>query len=167
MGVLALLAFALTAGVGVYLLVTSTRPGAGAAAEDEPAPAPAARSPQPDDRHRFDPPSLTAAKAAPIPGGRALAEFAHPLLGISAAACFFGYILTRNHAVAVIALGVCVAAVAAGVTWATVNARAARRAATSAAPDPHAMAFTPRLLLLHGAGAAVAIVLSALIAARL
>ena len=65
-----------------------------------------------------------------------------------------------------IALGVGLGTVAAGVSWATVNARAAKRAASGGARDPNALKFTPRALLLHGAGAALTILLAALIAAR-
>jgi len=188
MAIVALVLWTFTVAAGVYLLITSTRPAGERAAHDEPlvaqatalveagtaaevgtafAPGGAARpaAPAKPDRNRFDPPSLARAKSEPMPGLRALAEFGHPLLGITGFGIFIGYVLTRDWFLGVIALGVGLGTVAAGVSWATANARAAKRAA-SGARDPHAMKFTPRLLLLHGAGAALTILLAALIAAR-
>jgi hypothetical protein len=97
-----------------------------------------------------------------MPGLRALGEFLHPLLAITGFGLFVGYIFTRTWIFAAIALGVGACTVAAGVSWAVINARAARREP----PDAYAMTFTPRLLLLHGAGAATVILLAALIVAR-
>lgn len=166
MAIVALVVWTLTVGAGVYLLVTSTRPGAAVPPESAEAPAPAtvgagdpAARPA---RDRFDPPSLARAKAEPMPGLRALGEFIHPLLGITGFGLFIGYVLTRAWILGAIALGIGVAAVAAGLSWAYVNARTARRESR----DEYAMAFTPRLLLLHGLGAAVTILLAALIVAR-
>jgi len=113
-------------------------------------------------RNKFDPPSLARAKAESIPGGRALAEFLHPMLGIIGFGLFVGYVMSRAWILGVIALGIGVGAVAAGLTWAIVNMRAARRQP----PDPHAMSFSPRVLAIHATGAAVTILLAALIVAR-
>jgi hypothetical protein len=113
-------------------------------------------------RNKFDPPSLARAKAESIPGGRALAEFLHPMLGITGFGLFLGYAMSRAWILGAIALGIGVGAVAAGLTWAFVNARAARRQP----PDPHAMSFSPRLLAAHVAGAGITILLAALIVAR-
>jgi hypothetical protein len=113
-------------------------------------------------RNKFDPPSLTRAKAEPIPGGRALAEFLHPMLGITGFGLFLAYVMSRAWILGAIALGIGVGAAAAGLTWAFVNARAARRQP----PDPHAMSLSPRLLAFHAAGAAITILLAALIVAK-
>jgi hypothetical protein len=189
MAIVALVVWLFTVAAGVYLLVTSTRPGAGDDA-DAPAPQPvpagfavieptadpapggvaepaaagvkAPADPKTIARTRFDPPSLTRAKAEPIPGGRALAEFSHPLLGLVGFGLFVGYVMTRAWILGAIALGAGAGAVTAGLLWAVVNVRASRQDP----PSRHAMSFTPRLLLLHGAGAAITILLAALIVAR-
>jgi hypothetical protein len=113
-------------------------------------------------RNKFDPPSLARAKAEPIPGGRALAEFLHPMLGITGFGLFMAYVMSRAWILGAIALGIGIGAVAAGLTWAFVNVRAARRQPA----DPHAMSFSPRLLAFHVTGAAVTILLAALIVAK-
>ena len=113
-------------------------------------------------RNKFDPPSLARAKAESIPGGRALAEFLHPMLGITGFGLFLGYVFSRAWILGAIALGIGVGAVAAGLTWAAFNARAARRQPA----DPYAMSFSPRLLAIHVTGAAVTILLAALIVAK-
>src|SRR5215470_5538231 len=143
MAIVALVLWTLTVGAGVYLLITSTRPASERAADDEPSVAepsvagaialveagtaaevgtafapggaapPRGRSkeaaPAKPDRNRFDPPSLARAKS----------EFAHPLLGITGFGIFIGYVLTRDWFLGVIALGVGLGTVAAGVSWAT------------------------------------------------
>jgi hypothetical protein len=161
MTIVGLLVWACTVAAGVYLLVSSTRPGAESAAPPVP-PAPASTPPSAAARNRFDPPSLARAKSEPIPGLRALGEFIHPLLGITGLGLFVGYVLVRTWILGAMALGIGIGAVAAGLSWAVINARAARREV----PDRYAMSFPPRLLLLHGLGAAVTILLAALIVAR-
>jgi hypothetical protein len=172
MAIVALVVWTCTVAAGVYLLVSSTRPGAESPTPPvSPVPvavppdAPTAAAPPAStatDRTRFDPPSLARAKAEPIPGLRAFGEFIHPLLGIIGFGLFVGYALTRTWILGAIALGVGIGTVAAGASWAVVNARAARREV----PDRYAMSVPPRLLLLHGVGAAVTILLAALIVAR-
>jgi hypothetical protein len=161
-----------TVAAGVWLLATSTR--------ERPAPVPdnlvpensvraerraatPAASPTPTPaaataKDRFDPPSLRAAKTEPIPGLRALAEFMHPALAVTGFAFWLLYTLTRDMIFAAIALGVMLGAIAAGVSWATVNARAGRRG------DRYAMSFSPRVLAFHVAGAALTLLVAALIA---
>jgi hypothetical protein len=160
MAILGLAVWTLTVAAGVCLLVTSTR--AAPKGPAAPVPATAAGTDARPGKTRFDPPSLARAKAEPLPGLRALGEFLHPLLGITGFGLFFGYVLSRAAIIGAIALGVGIGAVAAGLSWAAINVRAARREP----PDKHAMTFTPRLLILHGAGAAVTILLAALIVAR-
>jgi hypothetical protein len=113
-------------------------------------------------RNKFDPPSLARAKAESIPGGRALAEFMHPMLGITGFGLFLGYVMSRYWLLGAIALGFGIGAVAAGLTWAAVNIRGARRQP----PDPNAMSFSPRLLLFHATGAAITILVAILIVAK-
>jgi hypothetical protein len=138
--------------------------GPGQLPDDEPARLRSGRPADPKtiNRNKFDPPSLARAKAESIPGGRALAEFLHPMLGITGFGLFVGYVMSRDWIMGAIALGIGAGAVAAGLTWAVVNVRAARRQPV----DPHAMSFSPRLLALHAAGAAITILLAALIVAR-
>jgi hypothetical protein len=163
MAIVGLVVWALTVAAGTYLLITSTRTAPKAREEPAPPVPVAARGAgaRPD-KNRFDPPSLARAKAEPLPGLRALGEFLHPLLGITGFGLFVGYVLIRAWIIGAIALGVGLGAVAAGLTWAVINYRAARREPA----DENALTFTPRVLILHGAGAAVTILIAALIVAR-
>ena len=175
MAIAALLIWMCTAAVGAYLLTSRARPaddGVEAepahAPQPEPVTAPAAAAPaqqaaHPKDRRpkdRFDPPSLVRAKSQPIPGGRALAEFAHPALAIIGLAFWILYVLSRDRVFAAIGLGVVLGAICAGLSWFTVNHRDVRKGQRSA------LALSPRLLILHGTGAALTLLFAALIVAR-
>jgi hypothetical protein len=173
----ALVLWMCTAAVGGYLLASSTRTGVGDPAPGEKAPAP---EPVPEPaavpaapvraKDRFDPPSLARAKSEPLPGMRALAEFAHPALAIIGLGTWLAYVLSRDRLFAAIGLGILLGAICAGLTWALANARAAKRppgtGPDAAARHPAALTFPPRLLILHGLGAALTLLLTALIAAR-
>jgi hypothetical protein len=112
-------------------------------------------------RDRFDPPSLTAAKRAPmVPGARALLEFAHPALAITGLAFWLGFTLVHNRALGWIAFGLVTATVCLGLTWFTANFRTARRRERGE-PAP---SFGIRLVVLHGGAAAVTFALAALTA---
>jgi hypothetical protein len=112
-------------------------------------------------RHRFDPPSLTAARQTPmVPGLRSLLEFSHPALAITGLAFWLGFTLVHNRALGWIAFGLVTATVCLGLTWFTANARAARRRDR----DEPAPSFGIRLVVLHGGAAAVTFVLAALTA---
>jgi hypothetical protein len=112
-------------------------------------------------RNRFDPPSLTAARQAPmVPGLRSLLEFAHPALAITGLAFWLGFTLVHNRALGWIAFGLVTATVCLGLTWFAANTRAAR----SRDRDERAPSFGIRLVVLHGGGAAVTFVLAALTA---
>lgn len=157
MAIAALALWMLTVAVGVYLLVTSTRPeeaGTGAAPA-EPVAAASRKK-----RDLYAPPSLRAARSEPIPGMRALGEFTHPALALTGFAFWLLYTLTRDRIFGAIALGVMLGAIAAGVSWALSNGRAARRA------DGDALRFSGRVLAFHVAGAALTLLLAALITAR-
>jgi hypothetical protein len=114
-------------------------------------------------RDRFDPPSLTAAKNAPVvPGLRALLEFAHPASAIVGLGFWLGFTLVHNRALGWIAFGLVTVTVCLGLTWYAANARAARRKGSpEGEPAP---SFSTRLVILHGSAAAVTFVLAALAA---
>ena len=114
-------------------------------------------------RDRFDPPSLTAAKNAPVlPGLRSLLEFAHPASAIVGLGFWLGFTLVHNRVFGWIAFGLVTATVCLGLTWYTANARAARgKGAPAGEPAP---SFSTRLVILHGSAAAVTFVLAGLAA---
>jgi hypothetical protein len=196
----ALAIWTLTVAAGVYLLLTSTRSDNTAPAPAEPVTVPsAAPSASPRaaakpvrDRDRFDPPSLARAKSEPMPGLRAIAEFAHPALAVTGFAFWLIYTMSRDRVFAAIGFGILLGAICAGLSWAVSNARALKReqsaAEGSAAGNPAAegsaqeessagapgsqgssvpaLLFSNRVLLVHGVGAACTLLLVALIIAR-
>jgi len=114
-------------------------------------------------RDRFDPPSLTAAKNAPVvPGLRSLLEFAHPAFAIVGLGFWLGFTLVHNRALGWIAFGLVTATVCLGLTWYTANTRAAR--SKNAPEDQPAPSFSNRLVILHGSAATVTFALAALTA---
>jgi hypothetical protein len=128
---------------------------------------------------RFAPPSLQAERDEPVPGMKELAEFAHPALALIGLAFWIGYVISRDRIMLAIGLGIVLGAIAAGVSWFIVNTRAAKRAAAdSAAADGAAddsdtedlrtapLSFTPLVLILHTAGAALTLLFVVLIFAR-
>jgi len=173
----ALLVWMCTAAAGGYLLATRARSAdAGPAAGPEPQPAPVAAAAETAGpgapgapaaaqqtrraKDRFDPPSLVRAKSEPLPGMRALAEFAHPALAITGFAFWAAYLLTGDRVFGAIGFGILLGAICAGVSWFTVNKRAVKRGRADA------LVLSPRLLLLHAAGAALTLLLTALVTAR-
>jgi len=114
-------------------------------------------------RDRFDPPSLTAAKNAPVvPGLRSLLEFAHPAFAIVGLGFWLGFTLVHDRGLGWIAFGLVTATVCLGLSWYTANTRAARTK-NEAGSEP-APSFSPRLVILHGSAAAVTFALAALTA---
>ena len=110
-------------------------------------------------RGRWDPPSLVAARQAPVlPGARSLVEFAHPTGGIIGLAFWLGFTLVHNRALGWIGFGLAAATACVGLGWFTANTRAARRA-NPARPAP---SFVGRLAALHGSAAALTVALAAL-----
>ena len=158
---------------------------AASAQQPETAAGPAAARPV-RKRDRFDPPSLTQAKSEPVPGLRALAEFTHPALAVIGCGFWLAYTLVRDQIFAAIGVGILLGAICAGLSWAVSNARVAKReraaegaghvdsaegtghGAAADATSPHAQAlfFSRRVMILHGAGAALTLLLAALIVAR-
>ena len=187
MAIVVLVLWLFTAGAGLYLLLSSSLGRARPAAPSSP-PAP---SPQPASvtqravpataapvapaaqatpsrraarraaRERWDPPSLVAARQAPIlPSARSLVEFAHPAGGLIGLGFWLGFTLIHNRILGWIAFGLVAATACVGLGWFTANARAARRAN----PDRPAPSFAGRLVALHGTGAALTVALAALTA---
>jgi hypothetical protein len=187
MAIVVLVLWLFTAGAGFYLLVTSNlrgaRPAAAlpvaqAAPEAEPATAsvaapaaqapaaqaqPAAKRPSRAARDRFAPPSLVAARNAPVlPGLRSLLEFAHPACAIIGLGFWLGYTFVHYRALGWIAFGLVTVTVCLGLSWFAANTRAARRTLSSEHRDVPVPSFSTRLIALHGGAAAVTFVLAAL-----
>jgi hypothetical protein len=176
LAIAALVLWLCTAGAGSYLLATGIRarqaapPPPRPEPQQQPLPVPAPPAPPVRAKDRFDPPSLARAKSEPLPGMRALAEFTHPALAIIGLGVWLGYVLSRDRVFAAIGFGVVLGAIAAGLTWFAANSRAVRRAAAGdpgpRRPQGESLSFPPRLLILHGVGAALTLLLVALITAR-
>ena len=203
MAIVVLVLWAFTAGAGFYLLFTSSLgrarparppvPGSQPASIAQPTPgsqpasvaqpaattaraaqaAPARPAARRAARDRWAPPSLVAAKQAPIlPSARSLVEFAHPAGGIIGLAFWLGFTLVHNRALGWIAFGLVAATACVGLGWFTANTRAARRAdpgrlnasTGSTGPTGPTPSFAGRLVALHGSAAAVTVALAALTA---
>ena len=194
MAIVVLVLWLFTAGAGFYLLVTSNLRGARPAAAlpvAQPAPdaepatasvaapaaqapaaqAPAARAqpavkrPSRAARDRFAPPSLVAARNAPVlPGLRSLLEFAHPACAIIGLGFWLGYTFVHYRVLGWIAFGLVTVTVCLGLSWFAANTRAARRRLSSEHRDVPVPSFSTRLIALHGGAAAVTFVLAALTA---
>jgi Flp pilus assembly protein TadB len=104
------------------------------------------------------PPPGPKVKVLAPPGDHPLLEFSHPALAVTGLACWFMYVFVRYTPFAWISFGILMVAIAIGITWLVRNLRAARRRLKGA------WHFPPRLVLLHGTAAAVAILLSVLTA---
>jgi hypothetical protein len=128
-----------------------------------PAPPPSKREVRRAARNRFDPPSLTAAKSAPVvPGLRSLLEFAHPAFAIVGLGFWLAFTFVHDRALGWIGFGLVTATACLGLTWFTANTRAAGK---HGSPDGEpAPSFSTRMVMLHGGAAAVTLVLAALAA---
>ena len=114
-------------------------------------------------RDRFDPPSLTAAKNAPMmPGLRPLLEFAHPAFAVIGLGFWLGFTMVHNRVLGWIAFGLVTATACLGLTWFTANARAAKAKQRDQGEPPPS--FGIRLVVLHGGAATVTFALAALTA---
>jgi hypothetical protein len=110
-------------------------------------------------RDRFAPPSLVAARNAPVlPGLRSLLEFAHPAFALIGLGFWLGYTFVHYRPLGWIAFGLVTATVCLGLSWFAANTRAARRRPKDE-PGP---SFSTRLVALHGGAAAVTFALAAL-----
>jgi hypothetical protein len=181
----ALVLWLCTAGIGTYMLATATRFGTAAEPEpesSEPVPVPARAADEADRtdqtapakvRDPFAPPSLQRERSESLPLMRSLIEFTHPALAMIGLGFWFGYVVSRDRTFLAIGLGIMLGAIAAGASWFTANHRAVTRtAAAEAAGQPAGdprfapQSFRPRVLILHGVGAALTLLIAALITAR-
>ena len=98
-----------------------------------------------------------------MPGLRPLLEFAHPALAVIGLGFWLGFALVHDHLLGWIAFGLVAATASLGLTWFATNTRAASAQTTKSRDQGEtASAFGIRLVLLHGSGAAVTLVLAAL-----
>ena len=178
MAIVVLVLWVFTAGAGFSVLITSNLKGDRAVSAAPPVPAaarpsvqaPAALVPAAPVKDPFAPPSLVAARNAPVvPGARALLEFAHPALGIIGLGFWLGFSLVHYRVLGWIGFGLAAATACAGLAWFAANVRAANRPdrepahpADPADPADPVPSFRGRLVALHGAGAALTFVLAAL-----
>ena len=175
MAIVVLVLWLFTAGAGFSVLITSNLKGDRAVSAAPPVPAaaqpsvqaPAALVPAAPVKDPFAPPSLVAARNAPVvPGARALLEFAHPALGIIGLAFWLGFSLVHNRVLGWIGFGLAAATACAGLTWFTINVRAAKRhdreSRENRDSEEPAPSFRGRLVALHGAGATLTFALAAL-----
>ena len=103
-----------------------------------------------------------------------LAEFAHPALAIIGLGFWVGYVVSRDRIMLAIGLGILLGAICAGVSWFTVNTRAAKRAVANDADEDSGaedlrtapLSFTPLVLILHTVGAALTLLFVVLIVAH-
>ena len=110
-------------------------------------------------RKRFDPPSLVAARNAPlVPGARSLLEFAHPACGIVGVGFWLGFTFVHYRMLGWIAFGLVAVTASLGLTWFAANTRAAKRR------DGPGASFSGRLVAVHGGAAALTVTLAALTA---
>ena len=198
MAIAALVLWISTVAIGTYLLATAARIGRTESAAAEPVPVSAGRTgtagtdpapvsspdsgsqattatplaerlrPHKDDR--FAPPSLQAERNEPLPGLKELAEFAHPALALIGLGFWVGYVISRDRIMLAIGLGILLGAICAGLSWFTVNTRAAKRAVADGTGTEDLrtapLSFTPLVLILHTAGAALTLLFVVLIVAH-
>src|SRR5689334_466957 len=173
MAIVVLVLWLFTAGAGLSLLVSSNlgrsrpaptpAPAPASVAAAAPAPGPSKRELRRAARDRFDPPSLTAAKNAPMmPGLRPLLEFAHPAFAVIGLGLWLGFTMVHNRVLGWVAFGLVTATVCLGLTWFTANARAAKAKQRDRGEPPSS--FGIRLVVLHGGAATVTFALAALTA---
>lgn len=104
------------------------------------------------------PPPVPRAKVAAPPGEHPLLQFCHPALALIGFGFWLGFVLVHYRPLAWISLGVLLLTVGAGLGWLAANALAARRRQGAA------LAFPPRLIVLHGLAAAATLALTVLTA---
>ena len=150
---------------------------------------PAARRQSRAARDRFAPPSLVAARNAPVlPGLRSLLEFAHPACAIIGLGFWLGYTLVHYRPLGWIAFGLVTVTACLGLSWFAANTRAARRQHQDGQHQDGqhqdgqhqdgqhqdgqhqdgqhraGPSFSTRLIAVHGGAAAVTVTLAALTA---
>ncbi len=162
MAIVTLVLWTITAGAGVSLLGAggAARRRLAAAAEQDAGPpltTPARLAAVPLTAEG-KPPPVPRVKVATPPGEHPLLEFSHPALALTGLACWFMFVFVHYRPFAWISFGILVVTIAAGLTWLSRNAQAARRHASGT------WSFPPRLAAFHGLAATVAITLTVLTA---
>jgi hypothetical protein len=104
------------------------------------------------------PPPVPRVKVAAPPGEHPLLQFCHPALALIGFGFWLGFVLVHYRPLAWISFGILVVTVSAGLGWLAANAMAVRRRHGAA------RAFPPRLIVLHGLGAAATLALTVLTA---
>jgi hypothetical protein len=104
------------------------------------------------------PPPVPHAKVTAPPGEHPLLQFCHPALALIGFGFWLAFVFVHYRPLAWVSFGVLVVTVGAGLSWLTGNTLAARRH-RGAAP-----ALPPRLIVLHGLGAAATLALTVLTA---
>ncbi len=132
---------------------------------------PAAKRQSRASRDRFAPPSLVAARNAPVlPGLRSLLEFAHPACALIGLGFWLGFTFVHYRPLGWIAFGLVTVTVCLGLSWFAANTRAARRQGERQGErrderrPREGPSFSTRLIALHGGAAAVTFTLAALTA---
>ncbi len=104
------------------------------------------------------PPPVPHAKVAAPPGEHPLLQFSHPALALIGFGFWLAFVLVHYRPLAWISFAILVVTLSAGLGWLGGNALAARR--RQGAPR----GFPPRLIVLHGLGAAATLALTVLTA---
>lgn len=172
MGIAGMVIWALTAGIGIYLLavgIAAQRAAASArarAATAAGADGPAAAGADSTAVGTQALAVVMGSKPAPVapPEGSPLLEFTHPALALLGLTFWIFFVMTGDRLFAWIAFGVVVATVTAGLSWELSRRRAARAPTHGGRPGPR---FPPHLMLAHGLAASgtVALVVIAAVAA--
>ena len=156
MAIVTLVLWVVTAAAGFTLLSTGgAARRAAAAARTAGAPARTGAIPLTDEGK---PPPVPRVTVATPPGEHPLLEFSHPALALTGLACWFMFVFVHYHPFAWISFGILVLTIGVGLSWLARNTRDARRQASAT------WRFPPRLVVLHGLSAAIAITLTALTA---
>jgi hypothetical protein len=150
--------WALTAGIGIYLLAVGLSAQRTAEAAPPRRTAPAAVGSAALTRMLADE-QLT--RPRPKPEGSPLLEFVHPALALLGLTFWIFYVMSGYRAFAWVAFGVVVATVAAGLGWEAVRRRTAKQRPDSS----HGTSFPPHLIMLHGSAAACTFALVVITAA--
>jgi hypothetical protein len=104
------------------------------------------------------PPPVPRVRVATPPGEHPLLEFSHPAMAVFGLAGWFAFVFVHYRPFAWFSLGILVVTIGLGLSWLIRNAQAVRHQAIAA------WRFPRRLVLLHGAAAAIGISLTVLTA---
>lgn len=153
MAIVALILWAVTACIGVSLLTAGNAARRRAASSVPAASRPARYAAVPLTADGKPPPGPRTKVAAP-PGEHPFLQFSHLALAVVGLAFWFLFVFIHDRPLAWISFGVLVVNIGAGLSWLAVNTRATGRR------EDGGRTFPPRLIVLHGGAAAVAIALT-------